>query len=977
MLRSQQWWQVTLASVGDAVLATDTHARIVFLNSAAEHLTGWSLAEAQGRAIGEVFVILNERTRSPAENPALRALVEGRLQGLANHTILIARDGTERGIDDSAAPIRDDAGVILGVVLVFRDVTQKRKADRLRAARLAVAQILSEGGGVQQPVRRLVEALPRALGWDGASVWLHDSATGELVCRAAWASPESGLAATIEAHAVTPIVRGEGLVGRVWDRGTASWLGDGEEIGRLGHGSGNVVVAAHGETDLSLPMSTPAPRAALAAPLVIEGKTEGVLALWSRARQQPDDEIADTIVTLANQIGDVIQRRRMHNEIRRREAELEDFFRSAVVGLHWVGPDGIIQRANRAELHMLGYSEQEYVGHHVAEFHVDPEPIADVLDRLRRGEEVRDQEVRLRARDGSIRHVVLDANALWDEGRFVHARCFTRDITDRKNTEINLRFLHQSSQTLAELVDYRTTLERIAQLAVPDFADWCTVQILGADGFELVAWAHRDPARSQLVREAFERHPIDPDSDYGIAQVLRTGRPELVRVITDEMLVRVARTESHLRLLRELRLSSSMTVPFTARKGVRGTLRFVATESGRRYTEEDLETATDLARQASIAIDNALMFEESREADRRKDEFLATLAHELRNPLAPIRSAIDLLALDPEAREQTVALMRRQLDHLVRLADDLLDISRITHGKVELRREVVQLSGIVEAAVAAVRTAADEKRHRLKVAGADESIWLDADPVRVLQVLENLLSNAVKYTHAGGHIEVSVGRDDGFAAVTVRDDGIGIDADLMAQIFEPFTQASSGFDRPRGGLGIGLTLVRQFTEMHGGTVSVSSGGRDRGSEFVVRWPIASPPQEKTPPVERTPRGPSTGRRVLVVDDNEAAATMLALLLDRLGAQKVDVATDGAAAVTKARELLPDVVLLDIGLPGMDGYQVARELRRWRELDRTVLVALTGYGQEQDRLRSREAGFDEHLVKPASVDDLQRVLSMTR
>ena len=488
----------------------------------------------------------------------------------------------------------------------------------------------------------------------------------------------------IEAHRAVPIARGEGFVGRAWERGETVWLGDGEEIG---HGASRAEAAAAGSQAPLLSAASPAPRGALAAPLTIEGENEGVLVLWHHARQRPDQELADTVATLAAQIGDFIQRRRVQIEIRRHEAELDDFFRSAVVGLHWASPDGIIQRANRAELEMLGYSESEYVGHHVAEFHVDQEQIAAILDRLRRGEDVRDQEVRLRAKDGSIRHAVIDSNGRWEEGRFVHSRCFTRDVTDRKNAEINLRFLHQSSQTLAELVDYRTTLERIAQLAVPDFADWCTVQILGPNGLELVAWAHRDPARTQLVREAFERHPVDPDSDYGIAMVLRTGKSELVRVITDDMLVRAARTESHLKLMRELRLSSSMTVPLTAKKGVFGTLRFVAAESGRRYSKADLETAKDLAVQASIAIDNALLYEEAREADRRKDEFLATLAHELRNPLAPIRSGIDLLALDPAAREKTVELMRRQIEHLVRLADDLLDISRITHGKVELRRK--------------------------------------------------------------------------------------------------------------------------------------------------------------------------------------------------------------------------------------------------------------------------------------------------
>ena len=846
MLSSQQWWQVTLASVGDAVMATDTSSRIVFLNPAAERLTGWSLEEAQGRPIGDVFVILDERTRRPAENPALRALSEGRIQGLANHTVLIARDGSERSIDDSAAPIRDESGSILGVVLVFRDVTEKRKTDRLRAARLAVAQILSEGGSVQQPAQRLVEALPRALEWDGASVWMVEPDVGDLACRGAWAAPESGLQAMIEAQRSARIARGEGFVGRAWERGETVWLSDGEEIEPRA-ARAEAAVSADGAVAVPLPASSPAPGSAIAAPLTIEGENEGVFVLWHHARQQHDQELADTVATLTAQIGDFIQRRRVQIEVRRHEAELDDFFRSAVVGLHWVGPDGIIQRANRAELEMLGYSESEYVGHHVAEFHVDQEQIAAILDRQQRGEAVRDQEVRLRARDGSIRHAVIDSNGRWEAGRFVHSRCFTRDVTDRKNAEANLRFLHQSSQTLAELVDYRTTLERIAQLAVPDFADWCTVHIVGPSGIELVAWAHRDPARSQLVREAFERHPVDPDSDYGIAMVLRTGKSELVRVITDDMLVRAARTESHLKLLRELRLSSSMTVPLTAKKGVRGTVRFVAAESGRRYTKADLATAKDLAVQASIAIDNALLYEEAREADRRKDEFLATLSHELRNPLAPIRSGIDLLTLDPAASEKTVELMRRQIEHLVRLADDLLDISRITHGKVELRREEVELSGIVKAAAAAIRSAADEKGHDLAVVVPEDPLWLDADPVRVLQVIENLLSNAVKYTNSGGNIEVSVSRDDGFAAVCVRDDGIGIDSDLIAQIFEPFTQASSILERPRGGLGIGLTLVRQFTEMHGGTVSVSSEGRDRGSEFVVRLPLASSPRNTACP----------------------------------------------------------------------------------------------------------------------------------
>ena len=652
-----------------------------------------------------------------------------------------------------------------------------------------MAQILSEGGSVQQPAQRLVEALPRALEWDGASVWMVERDGGELACRAAWASPQSGLLAMIEAQRSGRIRRGEGFVGRAWEQSGTIWLGDGEEIEPAAEGAHT---AAAGDEGAGLLPGTLARAERRARHTADDRRRERRCprALASRAPasrpgggghcRHPDRPDRRTHPAPPGADRDSPPRSRARRLLPQRGG-----------GPAPGGPDGIIQRANRAELELLGYTESEYVGHHVAEFHVDQEQIAAILDRLGRGEDVRDEEVRLRAKDGSIRHVVIDSNGRWEDGRFVHSRCFTRDVTDRKNAEINLRFLHQSSQTLAELVDYRTTLERIAQLAVPDFADWCTVQILGPTGIELVGWAHRDPARSQLVREAFARHPVDPDSDYGIAMVLRTGKSELVRVITDEMLVRAARTESHLRLLRELRLSSSMTVPLTAKKGVLGTIRFVAAESGRRYTKADLETAKDLAVQASIAIDNALLYEEAREADRRKDEFLATLSHELRNPLAPIRSGIDLLTLDPAAREKTVELMRRQIEHLVRLADDLLDISRITHGKVELRRESVELFGIVTAAVATVREAADEKGHDLAIVLPEEAIWLDADPVRVLQVIENLLSNAVKYTNSGGSIEVAVSREDGFAAMRVRDDGIGIDGDLMAQIFEPFTQASS------------------------------------------------------------------------------------------------------------------------------------------------------------------------------------------
>ena len=565
MLGSQQWWQVTLASVGDAVMATDTNARIVFLNPAAEELTGWSLEQAQGRPIGDVFVILDEQSRRPAENPALRALAEGRIQGLANHTILIARDGSERGIDDSAAPIRDENGSSWASSWSF--ATSPRNAKRTDCERRGSPWRRSSRRGSRSSSRRSDwsrRCRERSTGMARACGWSNPGRTGSP---AALPGRRRRAACWRGSRRIVP-------PGSLAAR--ASSVAPGNEANRSGWATERR--SSHpARTDAAVPAPTanrlryrrlPAvPAGALAAPLTIEGENEGVLVLWHHARQHRDQELAETVATLAAQIGDFIQRRRVQLEIRRHEAELDDFFRSAVVGLHWVGPDGIIQRANRAELEMLGYAG---VG-------VRRPPRRRVPRR--RGSDRRDarsvaarrgsarQEVRLRAKDGSIRHAVIDSNGRWEDGRFIHSRCFTRDVTDRKNAEINLRFLHQSSQTLAELVDYRTTLERIAQLAVPDFADWCTVQIARPERHRAGGMGPPRPGSSRLVREAFERHPIDPDSDYGIAMVLRTGKSELVRVITDEMLVRAARTESHLQLLRELRLSSSMTVPLTAKQG--------------------------------------------------------------------------------------------------------------------------------------------------------------------------------------------------------------------------------------------------------------------------------------------------------------------------------------------------------------------------------------------------------------------------
>jgi len=381
--------------------------------------------------------------------------------------------------------------------------------------------------------------------------------------------------------------------------------------------------------------------------------------------------------------------------------------------------------------------------------------------------------------------------------------------------------------------------------------------------------------------------------------------------------------------------------------------------SERKRTEENLrQLATELA-----------------ETDRRKTEFLATLAHELRNPLAPLTNGLQLMrraANNPQAQERAREMMERQLKHLVRLVDDLLDIARISSGKVELKKERVALKNVLSSAVETSMPLVNAGGHTLEVHVPEGGLQLVADATRLAQVVSNLLNNAAKYTPHGGHIELTVRREASRVAIVVSDTGVGIAQEALPEVFEMFTQVGRNRDRSQGGLGIGLALVRRLVELHGGTVTVESPGNGGGSTFTVRLPLAEPAVDRrgagVPPDEQ---GAMRSRRVLVVDDNTDAAESLAALLE-LSGHATRVATDGDEAVRMAHEFHPEIVFLDIGMPGKDGYEVARELRTSPQTREAVLVALTGWGAKDDRARSRHAGFDHHLTKPAgleAVDDL--------
>ncbi len=368
-----------------------------------------------------------------------------------------------------------------------------------------------------------------------------------------------------------------------------------------------------------------------------------------------------------------------------------------------------------------------------------------------------------------------------------------------------------------------------------------------------------------------------------------------------------------------------------------------------------------------------------RKADRRKDEFLATLAHELRNPLAPLRSGLEVLNIvrDPAIIVETRQMMDRQLSHMVRLIDDLLDASRITNDKLTLRRERVSLRSVVETAVEASRPIIDAAGHVVRLALPEEPLWLDADPTRLAQVVSNLLTNAAKYTPQGGRIELAAASEGREVILRVTDTGLGIPPAMLTEVFEMFAQVNRTLERSQGGLGIGLALVKRLVELHGGTIIADSSGLGRGTTFTVRLPAVSDcgtgvdPRANSEP--STTHSPASRRRVLVVDDNVDGARSLAKILQIFG-HEAKTAHTGPEALDAVGRFEPDVVLLDIGLPGMSGYEVARRLREEPSHSSAVLVALTGWGSEENKRQSREAGFDYHLTKPVEISAVERILT---
>jgi signal transduction histidine kinase len=384
----------------------------------------------------------------------------------------------------------------------------------------------------------------------------------------------------------------------------------------------------------------------------------------------------------------------------------------------------------------------------------------------------------------------------------------------------------------------------------------------------------------------------------------------------------------------------------------------------------------------AFAEENLRLLKESRdnaqalkEADIRKDEFLATLAHELRNPLAPIRNGLQILRMAPEGprAEDVRGMMDRQLTHLVRLIDDLLDVSRVSRGRIDLRKRRMSLQEAMHSALETSRPLIEANEHSLHLDIPEAPLWVDGDLTRLAQVVSNLLNNAAKYTPAGGDIRLALRKENGHADIEVADNGLGIDAEMLPRVFDLFTQADRHLDRSQGGLGIGLALVSKLVEMHGGTRTAQSDGPGKGSIFTVSLPLVDEQGEALgQPLQKAQKA-AAPMKVLIVDDNVDSAQTSLWMLDLMG-HKATVAHEGVTALEMAHEIKPDVVLLDIGMPGMDGYEVCRQLRQMPEMKNKTVIAQTGWGQESDRQKAFAAGFDHHITKPVSLDLLTQLLA---
>jgi PAS domain S-box-containing protein len=649
--------------------------------------------------------------------------------------------------------------------------------------------------------------------------------------------------------------------------------------------------------------------------------------------------------------------------------------------------DGVIRSWNRAAQRMFGYEAGEAIGRSVRIIVPDDRQAEEdeVLRRIRSGESLEHFETTRRRKDGSLIAISLVVSPIRDvDGHIVGASKIARDISERKRTAERAAFLAEAGKVLGGSLDYEATLTAVANLAVPAIADWCAVDILADGRIDRLAVAHVDPRKVELARTIRERYE-DPTSPYSVPHVIRTGEPAMVPAISDEMIVASAKGDrERIAAVRSLGLVSYLCVPLKTHGRTLGALTFATAESGRRYTDADLQFAQEIAYRAALAVDNAQAYKDAQLASRLKDEFLATLSHELRTPLNAILGYARLLnsgMMIPEKQMSALATVERNATVLAQIVEDILDVSRIISGKIRLNIQPVDLPAVVRTAVDTIMPAADAKQIQVRTIVDPGAEPISGDPDRLQQVVWNLVSNAVKFTPKRGQVQVRVERINSSVEIVVSDTGNGIKPEFLPHLFERFRQAEGGLARENPGLGLGLAIVRHLVELHGGSVRATSAGEGQGSTFRVRLPvmIVHPEPIGEEPRTQLPRPAQMmarleGIHVLAVDDDRDSLALVRDILERAGG-RVTMVDSGAAALDQIEAAPPDVIVADVGLPVMDGFAFIQEVRRLRDarLRQIPAAALTAYARPSDRVRALESGFQMHLAKP--VDPVELVAAI--
>jgi PAS domain S-box-containing protein len=607
---------------------------------------------------------------------------------------------------------------------------------------------------------------------------------------------------------------------------------------------------------------------------------------------------------------------------------------------------------------------------------------------LRQRTAFRQVDIQVGAALANLVAAALTAADLYDEQRQARqAADHAREAADHARQQA--AFLAEAGTVLSSSLDYEATLRSVARLSVPRIADWCAVDMVGEGGaLQRIAVAHVDPKKVEFARMLQERYPADQKAPGGVHEVIRTGKAAYMARIPSALLEASAQDDEHLRIIRELNLTSYMCLPLTMQGKAIGAITFVSAESGRQYSEEDVRFARELAARASLAIENSRAYERANEASRLKDEVLATLSHELRTPLNAVLGYARMMrtqTLSPEKASGAWDVVERNATSLKQIIEDVLDVSRIVAGRLRLNVEPVDLPGILRDAMATVMPAADARGVRVETLIEPLTAPVSGDADRLQQIVWNLLSNAIKFTPRGGKVQLRLSRVNSHVEVTVSDTGRGISPDFLPFVFERFRQADATFTREHGGLGLGLAIAKQLAELHGGTITASSGGPDQGATFTVKLPLMivhqSVPAEhqrehphadrRAPELQTIPR--LDGIHVLAVDDEPDSLELLRTVLEGAGAT-VSTSRSGAEALEAIRHDVVDVLIADVGMPGMDGLQLIRAIRQMPEPARSIpAAALTAYARSQDRITSLASGFHMHLVKP--IDPLELVVAV--